>query len=73
MPAGFANSARSLPFQILPALLEDSLAGVGYLLPLPDKAGQVHDFTIAYLNPAAERLLGAATPDLALSRWLPED
>ncbi|MET4108713.1 PAS domain-containing protein [Hymenobacter sp. UYP22] len=71
MPAGFANSVRSLPASLLPALLENSLAGVGYFLPLTDEAGAVHDFTIDYLNPAAEHLLGPATPGLALSQWLP--
>lgn len=46
-----------LPPQLLPALLDVSLAGVLYLEPRRDEAGTVVDFTLAYLNPAAQRLL----------------
>jgi len=47
----------SLPPQLLPALLDLSLAGVVYLEPRRDEAGAVTDFTLAYFNPAAQRLL----------------
>lgn len=73
MPAVSARSAPSLPPDLLPVLLEDSLAGIGYFRPLADPAGQAPDFAIAYLNPAAARLLGAATPGQALGQWLSEN
>ena len=42
----------------LPALLDLSLAGVVCYAPLPDASGAVVDLAFAYLNPAAQRLLG---------------
>lgn len=43
---------------LLPTLLDLSLAGVVCYTPVLDGAGQVVDFAFAYLNPAAQRLLG---------------
>jgi signal transduction histidine kinase len=56
-----------LPPQLLPALLDVSLAGVVYLVPRRDAAGAAIDFTLAYLNPAARRLL--ALPPAAGASW----
>ncbi|MGI4743922.1 MAG: sensor histidine kinase [Janthinobacterium lividum] len=44
--------------QLLPTLLDLSLAGVVCYTPVLDAAGQVVDFAFAYVNPAAQRLLG---------------
>lgn len=41
----------------MPALLDLSLAGIVCYTPVLDATGQVVDFTFAYLNPAAQRLL----------------
>jgi signal transduction histidine kinase len=58
IPALSPSPAASLPDHFLPALLEVSLSGVLYLEPLRGAGGAVVDFTFAYLNPAAQRLLG---------------
>lgn len=58
----------SLPPQLLPALLDLSLAGVLYLEPRRDEAGAVTDFTLAYLNPAAQRQL-ALPAAAATASW----
>ncbi|MVN78809.1 PAS domain-containing protein [Hymenobacter sp. HMF4947] len=44
--------------QLLPALLDLSVSGVVGYAPVLDATGQVVDFSFAYLNPAAQRLLG---------------
>ncbi|GAA4499202.1 hypothetical protein GCM10023172_17510 [Hymenobacter ginsengisoli] len=62
MPAFTPTPAASLPAHFLPALLETSLSGVLYLTPRPDAAGEVVDFELTYLNPAAQRLLALPTP-----------
>ena len=43
---------------LLPGLLEASLTGVGLFLPIRNGAGELVDFIIAYLNPAAQRMVG---------------
>ena len=43
---------------VLPALLALLPSGVVYYTPVYDAAGSVVDFRFAYLNPAAQRLLG---------------
>ena len=46
-----------LPPTLLPALLDALPSGVVYYLSVTDAAGTLTDFTFAYLNPAAQRLL----------------
>ena len=43
---------------LLPALLDLSVSGVVGYAPVRDATGQLVDFSFAYLNPAAQRLLG---------------
>ncbi|GAA3923849.1 hypothetical protein GCM10022406_07560 [Hymenobacter algoricola] len=42
----------------MPALLDASLTGVVLFLPVYGPSGELVDFTFAYLNPAAQRILG---------------
>ncbi|OON70911.1 PAS domain-containing protein [Hymenobacter sp. CRA2] len=57
MPAATPTPA-AVPNDLLPALLDFSLAGIGCYAPVTDAVGQVIDFTFLYLNPAAQHLLG---------------
>jgi signal transduction histidine kinase len=59
MPASATLPADSFPErELLPALLDLSLTGIVGYTPLTDAAGVVVDLAFAYLNPAAQRLLG---------------
>jgi signal transduction histidine kinase len=57
-PAALLPSEISADSSFLPALLDLSLAGVVCYTPLTDASGRVVDLAFAYLNPAAQRLLG---------------
>ncbi|MDO7875680.1 PAS domain-containing protein [Hymenobacter sp. ASUV-10] len=58
-----------LPADTLPALLDLLPTGVVYALPLPAAPGTAPDLTLAYLNPAAQRLLGLpAQPGTTLAQ-----
>ncbi len=59
MPDSLASLPEELPAatHLLPALLELLPAGVVYLTPRPGAAGEVVDFTFAYLNATARRVL----------------
>ncbi|MBB4603148.1 PAS domain S-box-containing protein [Hymenobacter luteus] len=57
----------------LPALLDLSLSGVVLYTPLTNAAGEVVDFRFAYVNPAAQRLLGVpAQPATTYLQQFPE-
>jgi signal transduction histidine kinase len=59
MPAPASLPADLFPEQeLLPALLDLSLTGIVGYTPLTDATGAVVDFAFAYLNQAAQRLLG---------------
>jgi signal transduction histidine kinase len=74
MPVSASLPADFFPERdLLPALLDLSLAGtVGYT-PVTDAAGTVVDLAFAYLNPAAQRLLGLpAQPAGTYGQQFPE-
>ena len=56
------------PHELLRAVLDISLTGLVYYRPLCDPAGAVIDFTFAYLNPAAQQMLGLPAQP-ALTYW----
>jgi len=59
---------------LLPALLEASPTGTILYSPVHDTTGAVVDFALAYVNPAAQRLLHLpAAPALTYSQLLPEN
>ncbi|NVO31827.1 PAS domain-containing protein [Hymenobacter lapidiphilus] len=60
-----------LPVATLPVLLELLPHGVVYYTPLFDAAGEVVDFQFAYLNAAAQRLLGLSAQPAGsyLQQW----
>ncbi|WP_051718928.1 PAS domain-containing protein [Hymenobacter sp. IS2118] len=53
-----ALPAQFPPAELLPALLDASLTGVVLFVPVYGPAGELVDFSFAYLNPAAQRILG---------------
>jgi signal transduction histidine kinase len=53
----FTPLPAGLPPSFFPALLDLLPSGVAYYLPVRDAASNVVDFTFAYLNPAAQRIL----------------
>lgn len=46
------------PEELLEALLDASLTGINLLSPLYDPGGELEDFALEYLNPAAQRMAG---------------
>jgi len=64
--------APTLSAAILPALLELLPSGVVSYTPIYDAAGAVVDFRFAYLNPAAQRMLGLpAQPTVSFAEQFP--
>ena len=61
------------PADLLPTLLATSPASVILYLPVHDAAGEVVDFSLAYLNPTAQRLLRLpAAPAARYTQLFPE-
>jgi signal transduction histidine kinase len=59
MPAAALPPADIFPeSELLPALLDLSLTGIVAYTPISDASGAVLDLDFAYLNPAAQRMLG---------------
>jgi signal transduction histidine kinase len=59
MPATALLPADTFPeSELLPALLDLSLTGIVAYTPLTDPSGAVIDLAFAYLNPAAQHILG---------------
>ncbi|OON65275.1 hypothetical protein B0919_24430 [Hymenobacter sp. CRA2] len=59
--------------KLLETLCEVSLTGVALYTPVYDAAGQLADLAVAYLNPAAQRLLGLTVrPDTTYRQQFPE-
>jgi hypothetical protein len=48
----------SVGFDLLQTVLDVSLTGIGVLRPLYDTTSEIVDFTIEYLNPPAQRMMG---------------
>ena len=74
MPAAAPLPADFFPeSELLPALLDLSLTGIVGYTPLTDAAGTVVDLAFAYLNPAAQRLLGLpARPAVTYVQHFPD-
>ncbi|MGI4871986.1 MAG: PAS domain-containing sensor histidine kinase [Janthinobacterium lividum] len=75
MPAFYAPLPAGLPAatSLLPALLDLLPTGVVYYTPVLDATGNVLDFRFAYLNPAAQRLLGLpAQPAVSFLQQFPD-
>ncbi|WP_139361966.1 PAS domain-containing protein [Hymenobacter sp. CRA2] len=71
MASSFPDAVPADAF--LPALLELSVSGVVCYAPLTDATGQIVDFAFAYLNPAAQRVLGLpAQPATTYREVFPE-
>ena len=65
LPLPLASAA-----ELLPVLLDLSPAGIVCYSPLTDEGGELVDFTFAYLNPAAQRLLALpSSPGTYLERF----
>ncbi|RFP63557.1 PAS domain-containing protein [Hymenobacter lapidiphilus] len=66
-----STTPAGLPAATLPVLLELLPHGVVYYTPLFDAAGEVVDFQFAYLNAAAQQLLGLPAQPVAsyLQQW----
>ncbi|MDO7884584.1 PAS domain-containing protein [Hymenobacter cheonanensis] len=59
MPAAALFPADIFPeSELLPALLDLSLTGIVAYTPIADASGAVVDLAFAYLNPAAQRIIG---------------
>ncbi|AMJ65303.1 PAS domain-containing protein [Hymenobacter sp. PAMC 26628] len=73
MPPAEALALAAFSPELLPALLDLSLTGVVLYEPVRDAAGAVVDFVFAYLNPAAQRMLGLpAQPAVTFLEQFPE-
>ena len=53
-------SPNSSPEELLEAILDVSLTGINLLRPLYSPSGELDDFALEYLNPAAQRMAGLA-------------
>ncbi len=70
VPAASAPTGAAFPPHLLPTLLSVSLAAVGVLRPVYEGA-ELADFTVDYLNPAGQRLLGLPAAGATLRTRLP--